>query len=48
MLLNELRELAEMPFLMKHLTSQLSFSHDPVEMGWNDSIERTKMGQKKA
>jgi len=47
MLLNELRKLAEMSLLVKYLAPQLSFSHYPVEMGWDDPVERAKMGQKK-
>lgn len=48
MLLDELRKLAEMPFLVKYLAPQLGFSHYPVEMRWDNPIERAKMGQKKA
>lgn len=47
MLLDELRKLAEMPFLVKYLAPQLGFSHYPVEMRWDNPIERAKMGQKK-
>ena len=46
-LFDELGELAEMPFLVKHLAPELSLSHHPVEVGRNDPIERTRMDDEK-
>jgi hypothetical protein len=42
MFLYELRELAKMSFLVKHLTPELGLGHDPVEMGRNNSVKRTR------
>ena len=47
MLFDELRELAKMPLLLKHLTPELGLSHHPVEVWWNDPIKRTSGGEKK-
>lgn len=47
MLLDELRKLTKMTFLMEHLTTQLGLSHDSVKVGWNDPIERTRKGEKR-
>jgi len=46
MLFDELRELAEMPFLVKHLTPKLGFGHHPVEVGRNDPIKCTEGSEK--
>jgi len=42
MLLDELRELAKMPFLVKDLTPELGLGHYPVEVRWNDPVKRTR------